>query len=65
MLSYDKVTSNQIIRTYIIRADESLASLGFTEHSFAHAVRVADTAGYILSEMGFDAHTIEHDEVIE
>lgn len=59
MLSYDKVTSNQIIRTYIIRADESLASLGFTEHSFAHVVHVADTAGYILSEMGFDAHTIE------
>lgn len=59
MLSYDKVTSNQIIRIYIIRADESLASLGFTEHSFAHVVHVADTAGYILSEMGFDAHTIE------
>ena len=59
MLTYDQVSKSQTIRTYIIRADESLAALGFTEHSFAHVVHVAEMAGYILETMGFDEHTIE------
>ena len=35
MLTYNKITKNEAIKTYIIRADESLGALGFTEHSFA------------------------------
>lgn len=48
MLTYNKITKNEAIKTYIIRADESLGALGFTEHSFAHVTHVAETAGYIL-----------------
>ena len=59
MLTYEEVTKSQAIRTYIIRADESLAALGFTEHSFAHVVHVAETAGYILEIMGYDPRTVE------
>lgn len=59
MLTYEEVTKSEAIRTYIIRADESLVALGFTEHSFAHVVHVANTAGYILETMGFDARTVE------
>lgn len=59
MLTYEQVTKSEAICTYIIRADESLIALGFTEHSFAHVVHVAQTAGYILETMGFDARTIE------
>ena len=59
MLTYDQVAKSEAIRTYIIRADESLAALGFTEHSFAHVVHVAETAGYILTTMGFDDRTVE------
>lgn len=59
MLTYEQVTKSEAIRTYIIRADESLVALGFTEHSFAHVVHVAETAGYILQTMGFDQRTIE------
>ena len=59
MLTYEQVTMNEAIRTYIIRADESLQALGFTEHSFSHVVHVAQTAGYILETMGFDARTVE------
>ena len=51
MLTYEQVTKSEAIRTYIIRADESLVALGFTEHSFAHVVHVAQTAGYILETM--------------
>lgn len=59
MLTYEQVTKSEAIRTYIIRADESLMALGFTEHSFAHVVHVAETAGYILQTMGFDERTVE------
>lgn len=59
MLTYEQVTKSDAIRTYIIRADESLAALGYTEHSFAHVVHVAETAGYILTTMGFDERTVE------
>lgn len=59
MLTYEQVTKSDAIKTYIIRADESLAALGFTEHSFAHVVHVAETAGYILTTLGFDDRTVE------
>ena len=59
MLTYKMITNNEAIKTYIIRADESLGALGYTEHSFSHVVHVAQTADYILSTMGYDARTVE------
>lgn len=59
MLTYKQITNNEAIKTYIIRADESLAALGYTEHSFAHVIHVAEMAGDILSTMGFDSRSIE------
>ncbi len=59
MLTYEQVIKSEAIRTYIIRADESLGALGFTEHSFAHVAHVAEMAGYILSTMGFESRTVE------
>lgn len=59
MLTYEQVTKSDAIRTYITRADESLITLGYTEHSFSHVVHVAETAGYILKTMGFDDRIVE------
>ena len=59
MITYEQVINNESIKTYIIRADESLAALGFTEHSFAHVLHVAKMAGYILTTMGYDSRTVE------
>ena len=59
MLTYEKLTKSEAIKIYISRADESLAALGFTEHSFAHVMHVAQTAGYILDTMGLDQRTVE------
>ena len=59
MLTYERVTKSEAIKTYIVRADESLAALGYTEHSFAHVMHVAETAGYILKTMGHDNRTVE------
>lgn len=59
MLTYKEITGSEAIKTYIIRADESLCALGYTEHSFAHVMHVAETAGYILKTMGYDDRTVE------
>ena len=47
----EEIIKNEAIKTYITRADESLGALGYTEHSFAHVIHVAETAGYILRTM--------------
>ena len=59
MLTFENVKSNEAIRTYIQRADESLIALGFTEHSFAHVTMVAENAGYILETLGYPQRTVE------
>ncbi len=59
MLTFEAVKSNEEIRTYIKLADASLEALGFTEHSFAHVTKVAETAAYILETMGYPQHEVE------
>ena len=59
MLTYEEIKKSEAIKTYIIRADESLGALGYTEHSFAHVIRAAETAGYILQTLGHDPRTVE------
>lgn len=59
MTTYEDIKKNDAINTYIKKADESLAALGFTEHSFAHVTKVATDAAYILETLGFSEHEIE------
>ena len=59
MITYEQIKQNEAVRTYIRKADESLIALGYTEHSFAHVTKVAETAGYLLEELGYTAHEVE------
>lgn len=59
MLKFEELKKNRSVNAYITGADRSLAALGFTEHSFAHVTKVADTCRYILSTLGFSEHEIE------
>ncbi len=59
MVTYSDVKQDAAVRTYIQKADQSLIALGYTEHSFAHVTKVAETAGAILADLGFDARTVE------
>ncbi len=59
MVTFEEIKRNEDVRTYITQADESLITLGFTEHSFAHVTRVAETAKYILETLGYSEHDIE------
>lgn len=59
MLTYEDVKNNDAINTYIRCADESLIALGFTEHSFAHVTKTAETAKYILETLGYPEREVE------
>ena len=58
-MTYAQIKKDEAVRIYIAQADESLKTLGFTEHSFAHVTRVAETAGQILEALGYPSRTVE------
>lgn len=59
MITFEEIKHNEEVRTYISRADESLIALGYTEHSFAHVTKVAETAKYFLETLGYSRHDVE------
>ena len=59
MVTYEQLKKNDAVRAYISSADDSLKTLGYTEHSFAHVCKVAEDAAWILSSVGYDEHTVE------
>lgn len=59
MMTYEQLRENDRIKTYILAADDSLKVMGYTEHNFAHVTKAAHTAAYILTELGYDEHTVE------
>lgn len=59
MITWQDVVKDEAVRTYIQKADESLIALGYTEHSFAHVGRVAQTAGKILETLDYAEREVE------
>ena len=59
MITYNDIRANETVNTYITKANESLAALGFTEHSFPHVCRVAEVSSYILETLGYPEREIE------
>ena len=58
-MTYEVIRNNEAVRVYIAQADASLEALGFTEHSFAHVTKVANTAGDMLEKLGYPDRTVE------
>ncbi|MBE6841807.1 MAG: HD domain-containing protein [Oscillospiraceae bacterium] len=59
LVTYKYIKQNPAIMTYIRRADKVLEAIGYTEHSFAHVERVAQTASMILSELNYPERQVE------
>lgn len=59
MVTFEEIRNNEEIRTYIRKGNENLGVLGFTEHAFAHAMRVSQTAADILTKLGRSEREIE------
>lgn len=58
-MTYEELKRDPAVRVYIAQADAAMEALGFTEHSFAHVTRVAQTAGMILETLGYPERTVE------
>jgi len=58
-MTYEELKRDPAVRVYITQADAAMEALGFTEHSFAHVTRVAQTAGMILETLGYPERTVE------
>ncbi len=59
MITFNDVKNNAEVQAYIQKADECLSSLGYTEHSFAHVTKVAETAAMLLKTMGYSEREVE------
>ena len=59
VVTYKYIKQNPDIMTYIRQADKALEAIGYTEHSFAHVERVAQTSSMILTELGYLERQIE------
>lgn len=59
MITYEQIKNDDAVKVYIEEANRALAALGYTEHSFAHVVKVAETAGMLLKKLGHDERTVE------
>lgn len=58
-ITFEDIKRNSEIKTYIERGDEVMCAIGYTEHSFAHAMRTADISRRILEELGYDERYCE------
>ena len=58
-ITFETVKNDPEVRTYIMQADASLIALGFTEHSFAHVTKCAETASHLLEQLGYSAREVE------
>jgi len=59
MIRFSDVKQSEKIRTYIQRADETLAVQGFTDHGFGHVTKVSTEAADILRTMGYPEREAE------
>ena len=58
-ITYDYIIRNNDIRTYISNADAAVAFQGYTEHSFTHVEKVAETVKMLLTALCYDERTVE------
>jgi metal-dependent HD superfamily phosphatase/phosphodiesterase len=59
MIRFTDIQKNERIRTYITKADETLGSLGYTDHGLGHVTKVAKEARDILLTLGYSEREAE------
>ena len=56
---YNTIKNDEQVRAYITAGNNVLTAMGFTEHSFPHVTKTAETAGSILKAFGYPDETVE------
>jgi len=58
-VTFETLKKDEQLRAYITAGNDALKVLGFTEHSFAHVHKTAETAGSILKAFGYPDEAVE------
>ena len=58
-MTYNDIKHNEEVNELLKKGNQNLGLLGYTDHSQAHCVRVAETAAQILKKFGYSEHDIE------
>ena len=58
-MNYQQIRKNEEVCALLEKGNQNLGVLGFTDHSEAHCVLVAERAAYVLRSLGFDEHQQE------
>ena len=58
-MTYKDIKHNEEVNELLKKGNQNLGLLGYTDHSQAHCVRVAETAAQILKKFGYSEHDIE------
>ena len=58
-MTYEQIRNHPEVTALLERGDYNLGVLGFTDHSMAHCVLVAERAAYILRKLGYSDHEEE------
>ena len=59
LVTFDDIINNFEFNIYLEKGNELLGTMGFTDHSAAHTMKVAITAARILTELGYSEREIE------
>lgn len=58
-ITFEDIKNSEIVKAYIMQADNNLAGLGYTEHNHAHALIVANRASELLKQLNYDDKYVE------
>jgi len=58
-VTYEQLKNDAQVRAYIEAGNTTLKALGYTEHTFAHVCKTAETAASILTELGYSEEEAE------
>ena len=58
-MTYTEIRNNAEVCALLTKGNANLGVLGFTDHSEAHCLLVAERAAYVLRRLGYDEHTQE------
>ena len=58
-MTYEEIRNNEEVCALLEKGNQNLGVLGFTDHSEAHCLLVAERAAYILRKLGYSAHEEE------
>ena len=59
LITFEDIKNNKELNTYIEIGDKHLNIKGYTKHDFGHVTKVSETAGDILTILGFTKREVE------